>query len=102
MKIINTNGEAFIGGKVNTGGGKFIKGDKIIFEADLEDVTETDNDIETDEELFQEDFDFDFDLDEVAETDLTKLPPNVNLGGGKFISGNLNTKGKDFVGGKKE
>lgn len=92
MKTINTNGEAFIAGKVNTGGGKFIKRDKITFEGNLESITEPEEVIIEDEE--------DFDLDEVAETDLTKLPPNVNTGGGKYIAKSVNTKGKDFVGRK--
>lgn len=94
MKTINTHGEAYIAGTVNTGGGKFIKGDKVSFEANLEDVTEPEVDLETEEE------DFDFDLDEVAETDLTKLPPNVNTGGGKYIAKSVNTKGKNFIGRK--
>ena len=99
MKTINTNGEAFIVGKVNTGGGKFIKRDKISFKANLEDITEPNIDIGIE---FEEEAVEDFDLDELAETDLTKLPPNVSLGGGKFIPDNINTKGKDFVGRRTE
>lgn len=92
MKTINTHGEAYIVGKVNTGGGKFIKGDKISFEGNLEDITEPEVDIEVEVE---EEEDFDFDLDELEEG---IAPSNVNTGGGKYIPGNVNTKGKDFVG----
>lgn len=95
MKIINTKGEAFIAGKVNTGGGKFIKGDKITFETKLDDITLLDDDIEVEEVFFEDEEDFD--LDELEDA---VAPPNVNTGGGKFIPGKVNTKGKNFVGRK--
>jgi len=89
MTTINTNGVAFIGGTINTGKGKFYPVDKI--ECNLEDGTDdfdfTELDTDEDEEIY--------DLDE---HDFVKPPANVNLGGGRFIPGNVNTKGKDFVG----
>lgn len=95
MKTINTHGEAYIAGKVNTGTGKFIKGDKISFEGNLEDITEPEPEVDFEFEVEEEDFDFD--LDELEEG---VAPSNVNTGGGKYIPGNVNTKGKDFVGRK--
>lgn len=89
MATINTNGVAFVGGTINTGKGKYYPVDKI--EYNLEDVTEdfdfTELDAEEDEEIY--------DLDE---HDFVEPPANVNLGGGRFIHDNVNTKGKDFVG----
>ena len=92
MATINTNGAAFVSGTINTGKGKFYPVDKI--ECNLEDVTEdfdlddfTELDAEEDEEIY--------DLDE---HDFVEPPANVNLGGGKYIPGNINTKGKTFVG----
>ena len=92
MATINTNGRDFIVGKVNVGTGKVYPVDKI--ECNLEDVTDdfdlddfTELDAEEDEEIY--------DLDE---HDFAEPPANVNLGGGRFIPGNVNTKGKTFVG----
>lgn len=94
MATINTNGAAFIAGKINTGKGKFYPLDAFTVEGNLEDVTEdfdldefTELDAEEDEEIY--------DLDE---HDFVEPPANVNLGGGRFIHDNVNTKGKDFVG----
>lgn len=89
MTTINTNGVAFIGGTINTGKGKFYPVDKI--ECNLEDVTEefdADANVDVEEEEV-------YDLDE---HDFAEPPANVNTGGGRFIPGNVNTKGKDFVG----
>lgn len=95
MQTTNTHGEAFIVGKVSTGKGKFIKRDKIVVEANLEDITDLEEDFDFDLDEFEEDFD----LDELEEAE---APPNVNTGGGKYIPGNVNTKGKDFVGNKRK
>lgn len=94
MTTINTNGASLIQGRINVGKGKIYPGSKI--KCNLEDVTEdfdldefdfTELDAEEDEEIF--------DLDE---HDFAEPPANVNLGGGKYIPGNINTKGKTFVG----
>lgn len=87
MAKINTNGTAFIGGKVNTGTGKFYPVDKI--EYNLEDVTE---DFDLDE------FDIEEEVYDLDEHDSVEPPANVNTGGGKYIPGNVSTKGKTFVG----
>ena len=92
MAKINTNGTAFIGGKVNTGTGKFYPVDKI--ECNLEDVTE---DFDLDEFNFTE-LDVEEEIYDLDEHDFAEPPANVILGGGRFIHDNVNTKGKTFVG----
>jgi len=96
MATINTNGAALIGGKINTGKGKFYPVDLITVEGNLEDVTE---DFDLDEFDFTElDAEEDEEIYDLDEHDFAEPPANVNLGGGRFIPGNVNTKGKDFVG----
>lgn len=94
MTTINTNGVAFIGGTINTGKGKFYPVDKI--ECNLEDVTD---DFDLDDFDFPElDTEEDEEIYDLDEHDFAEPPANVNLGGGKYIPGNINTKGKTFVG----
>jgi hypothetical protein len=94
MATINTNGASLIQGRINVGKGKIYPGSKI--KCNLEDVTD---DFDLDDFDFPElDTEEDEEIYDLDEHDFAEPPANVNLGGGKYIPGNVNTKGKDFVG----
>ena len=91
MATINTNGAAFVSGTINTGKGKFYPTDVSKVKCNLEGVTK-------EFDLSEFEFDGEEEVYDLDEHDFVEPPPNVNTGGGKYIPGNVNTKGKTFVG----
>ena len=102
---MNTNGKAFIGGKVNVDG-KFYEEDKVAVEKPVVNVQELSVEelietlIETLRFLQMEPKIVDNETYVIPEDKITTPPPHINTGGGKYVKGNINTGGKDFVGRK--
>lgn len=98
---MDTNGKAFVGGKVNVGG-NFYAEDKVVVEKPVVNVLELSLEelIETLRFLQMEPKTVDNETYVIPEDKIATPPPHINTGGGKYVKGNINTGGKDFVGRK--